>query len=79
MRFLALLRTLARAVSAKTHDFDRDGNESHTDYARMMKIVTASGFHGYVGIEYEGNKNSEPDGIRATKRLLERVAVELKG
>jgi hypothetical protein len=45
----------------------------------MMKIVLDAGYHGRVGIEYEGNKISEPDGIRATKRLLERVAVELKG
>ena len=43
----------------------------------MMKIVLAAGFHGYVGIEYEGSKLSEPEGIKATKRLLERVHAEL--
>src|SRR5204862_728893 len=47
------LMPLARAVSAKSHAFDRRGNETRTDYARMMKIVTAAGFHGYVGIEFE--------------------------
>ena len=44
----------------------------------MMKIVLDAGYHGRVGIEYEGKKLSEPDGIRATKRLLLRIADELK-
>jgi L-ribulose-5-phosphate 3-epimerase len=67
----------AKAVSAKTHDFDEAGNEIHTDYKRMMKIVLDAGYHSFLGIEYEGNKLSEPDGIRATKKLLERVQQEL--
>ena len=67
------LMPFAKAVSAKSHDFDRQGNETHTDYFRMMKIVVDAGYHGYVGIEYEGSRLSEPEGIRATKRLLERV------
>ncbi|HXG67152.1 MAG TPA: sugar phosphate isomerase/epimerase family protein [Blastocatellia bacterium] len=71
------LMPFAKAVSAKSHDFDENGNEIHTDYRRMMKIVLDAGYRGYVGIEYEGNKLSEPDGIRATKRLLERVRSEL--
>jgi sugar phosphate isomerase/epimerase len=48
-----------------------------TDYRRMMKIVLAAGYHGYCGIEFEGEKMSEPDGIRATKRLLEKVREEM--
>jgi hypothetical protein len=43
----------------------------------MMKIVLDAGYSGFVGIEYEGNKLSEPDGIRATKKLLERVREKL--
>jgi L-ribulose-5-phosphate 3-epimerase len=73
------LMPLARAVSAKTHAFDSHGNETKTDYTRMMKIVTASGFHGYVGIEYEGEGLPEREGIAATKRLLERVRNRLSG
>ena len=69
----------AKAVSAKSHDFDDEGNETHTDYRRMMKIVVAAGYHGYVGIEFEGGKLSEPEGIRATKKLLEKVRDELSG
>lgn len=72
------LMPFAKGVSAKSHDFDDDGNETHTDYFKMMKIVLDAGYSGYVGIEYEGSKISEPDGIRATKRLLECVREKLK-
>lgn len=71
------LMPFAKAVSAKSHDFDACGNEIHTDYRRMMKLVLAAGYHGYVGIEYEGNKVSEPEGIKLTKKLLETVRAEL--
>lgn len=67
----------AKAVSAKSTDFDAQGNEVHTDYRKMMQIVIDAGYHGYVGIEYEGGKLSEPEGIRATKKLLERIREEL--
>lgn len=63
----------AKAVSAKTHDFDEKGNETHTDYLRMMGIVRSFGYSGYVGIEYEGNKMAPDAGIVATKNLLEKV------
>ena len=71
------LMPYAKAVSAKTHDFDAAGNETHTDYMKMMKIVKDAGYKGYVGIEYEGSKMSEFDGIKATKALLEKVGHEL--
>ena len=66
------LMPFAKGVSAKSHDFDAAGNDTGIDYDRMMKIVKDSGFKGYIGIEYEGSKLSEVEGIRATKRLLER-------
>lgn len=71
------LMPFAKAVSAKSHDFDAEGNETHTDYRRMMKIVLDAGYHGYVGIEYEGSTASEPEGIKLTKALLEKVREEL--
>lgn len=71
------LMPYAKAVSAKSNDFDAHGNEVHTDYRKMMKIVLDAGYRGYVGIEYEGEKLSESDGIKATKKLLERVRSEL--
>jgi hypothetical protein len=61
----------AKGVSAKSYDFDDSGKETKLDFARIMKIVTDAGYHGFVGIEYEGGRLSEPEGIRATKKLLE--------
>ena len=70
------LMPYAKAVSAKSHDFDADGNETRTDYFKIMKIVLDHGYNSYVGIEYEGSKLPEFEGIKATKRLLQRVAAE---
>jgi L-ribulose-5-phosphate 3-epimerase len=72
------LMPFAKAVSAKSHDFDERGEETHTDYHKMMKIVLDAKYNGFVGIEYEGDRMSEPDGVRATKKLLERVHQELQ-
>jgi sugar phosphate isomerase/epimerase len=63
----------AKAVSAKSHDFETDGRERHTDYMRMLKIVLEAGYRGWIGVEYEGSSLSEEEGILATKRLLETV------
>ena len=71
------LMPYAKGVSAKTHDFDEQGNCVETDYARMLKIVKDAGYNRYIGIEYEGNKLSEDDGIRATLALLKRVSGQL--
>jgi len=67
----------AKGVSAKSYDFDENGNETTLDYNRLLSSVTKIGYKGYVGVEYEGKRLSEFDGIRATKALLERVRVEL--
>ncbi len=67
----------AKGASAKTYDFDSNGNCVETDYYKMLKIIKDSGFHGYIGIEYEGEKLSEEEGVRKTKALLEKVAASL--
>ncbi|GAB4028324.1 sugar phosphate isomerase/epimerase family protein [Spirosoma gilvum] len=77
----------AKGISAKTHKFDANGNETETDFRRMFKIIKDAGFKGYVGIEYEGGLMNmynptagylpTTDGIKATKLLLERVRTEL--
>ncbi|NKC01045.1 MAG: TIM barrel protein [Pseudomonadales bacterium] len=67
------LMPYAKAVSAKSYGFGSDGNDTATDYNRMMKIVLDAGYRGYVGIEYEGRELDEASGIRATKALLERI------
>jgi sugar phosphate isomerase/epimerase len=72
------LLPFAKGVSAKSHEFDADGNEVRTDYRRMLQLVVAAGYRGWVGIEYEGKALPEPEGILATKKLLERVRQELQ-
>ncbi len=67
----------AKGVSAKSHDFDEDGNETTMDYRRLLTIVKNAGYRGHIGIEYEGRRLEEPAGIRATQRLLERLRTDL--
>lgn len=62
----------ARALSAKCYEFRPDGSETTIDYARMIRIVCDAGYKGFVGIEYEGDKLPERDGIYAARVLLER-------
>lgn len=68
------LMPFAKGVSAKSNNFDAEGNCVETDYFKMLPIVQAAGYTGYIGIEYEGSELSENEGILATKKLLERVA-----
>ena len=63
----------AKGVSAKSHDFDENGNETHTDYTKMLKIVKEAGYRGHIGIEYEGAEDPENVGIMKNKALLEKV------
>jgi sugar phosphate isomerase/epimerase len=72
------LMPFAKAVSAKSHVFDESGNEREMDFLRLLRIVLESGYRGFVGIEYEGTELGEPEGIRATKALLERVRSALE-
>lgn len=67
------LMPFAKGVSAKAHDFDESGNEIHTDFGKMMEIIIASGYEGYLGVEYEGKTLGEVEGILKTKTLLEKV------
>jgi sugar phosphate isomerase/epimerase len=62
----------AKGVSAKTYDFDSNGEQTKMDYKRLIDIVKASGFKGYIGVEFEGNTQPEEEGIRKTKLLLEK-------
>ena len=71
------LMPFAKGVSAKSHNFDENGNETKSDFLKIMKIVKEAGFKGYVGIEYEGKELSEDEGIKATKALLEKVFKEI--
>ncbi|WP_316819338.1 sugar phosphate isomerase/epimerase family protein [Pedobacter nyackensis] len=68
----------AKGLSAKSHDFDEQGNEVGIDYDRMFKIAKAGNWSGIVGIEYEGSRLSEDEGIRKTKVLLEKILKNYK-
>ena len=71
------LMPFAKGVSAKSFDFDQDGNETMTDYRKMMSIVLSYGYRSWVGVEYEGKNLGEAEGIKLTKKLLETVRDEL--
>jgi sugar phosphate isomerase/epimerase len=71
------LMPYAKGVSAKSHEFDAAGNEVRTDYFKIVKIVLDAGYHGYIGIEWEGETPGEVEGVKLTKRLLERVRNKL--
>jgi sugar phosphate isomerase/epimerase len=77
-RGTAELMPFAKAVSAKSHDFGADGEETTKDYRRLLRIVTDAGYHSWVGIEYEGSRLPEPEGIAATLRLLRTIQAELQ-
>jgi sugar phosphate isomerase/epimerase len=76
------------AVSAKSWDWDTGAGKFYTedrrekiemtlDFERLMRIVVAAGYSGYVGIEYEGAKHAEIDGIKRTKQALDELAALL--
>ena len=66
----------AKGVSGKSYDFDAKGNETKIDFARMIKIIKASGYKGYIDVEYEGSRLNEDEGIKATKLLLDRLIAQ---
>jgi L-ribulose-5-phosphate 3-epimerase len=77
-RGVADLMPYAKAVSAKSYDFDARGEETTLEFRRFLRIVTGAGFHSWIGIEYEGNRLAEREGIARTKALLTRIAAELR-
>jgi L-ribulose-5-phosphate 3-epimerase len=78
-RYLGMeeLMPFAKGVSAKSHAFDAEGNETKSDYFRIMGIVADSGYKGYVGVEWEGGKPGTTEGIMLTKALIERAIAPL--
>jgi L-ribulose-5-phosphate 3-epimerase len=70
---LEKLMPYAVAVSAQSEDFDADGGDTRFDFGRMMEIVRASGYEGYIAVEFAGERLSDRDGVLALKALLERL------
>ena len=65
----------AKALSAKCERFDDNGNETTTDFERMLQIcVDKHGYDGYIGIEYNAmSRAPEIDSVRACRDLLLRL------
>ena len=59
-------------ISAKMHSFDESGNQPHFDYERLMKIIAAADYRGIISIEWEGSKLKPIQGVKASKKLLEK-------
>lgn len=74
-RYLGVKELLpyAKAVSAKSYNFNAKGEDTKIDYYRMLKIVKESDYDGYIGIEYEGVELGEHEGILTTRHLLEKA------
>jgi L-ribulose-5-phosphate 3-epimerase len=73
-----------KGMSAKAYDWDtgagkfytedrREGREMTLDFQRLIDIVVKAGYSGYIGIEYEGDKHSEMEGIARTKLALDEL------
>ncbi|MFX0555871.1 sugar phosphate isomerase/epimerase family protein [Maribacter sp. CXY002] len=71
------LMPYAKAVSAKSNNFDAQGNDTGIDYVKMLQMVKDAGYTGYIGVEYEGTELGEEAGIIATKELLLKAAKEV--
>ena len=74
--YLGVSEMLPKAfgLSAKSYEFDDNGDETILDYYKLLSIVKKGGYKGFIGVEYEGEILSEKDGIIATKKLLEKAA-----
>ncbi|MEJ2162889.1 MAG: sugar phosphate isomerase/epimerase [Robiginitalea sp.] len=71
------LMPYAKAVSAKSNNFDVSGNETGINYLKMLEIVKDAGYNGFIGVEYEGSELGEEAGIIATRDLLLKVAKQI--
>jgi L-ribulose-5-phosphate 3-epimerase len=70
---VAKLMPYAKGVSFKCYDFGPDGKEKTFDMDRMMKVVLDSGYRNWIGIEYEGDRLTEFEGVQAGKRYLDKL------
>ena len=70
-------------IRDRSISFKKNGEEENTDFGRMIDIIKSFSFKGYMSIEYEGalmvmfGRNSSDylsshEGIKATKRLIEK-------
>ena len=58
-------------ISVKAFEFDDNGKETKTDFARMAQIIKQSDYNGKFGIEFEGHTMNIDSGIIMTRNLIE--------
>ena len=76
------LLPFAKGISAKSHEFNSMGEETSTDFSRMIDIILSSSYEGFITIEYEGammkmfggkgNYLNPHQGVEATKSLIKK-------
>ena len=71
-RGMQKLLPFAKGVSVKDRVWDDKGKQSALDYDRMFKLVHASGFRGYCGIEFGGYAN-----LMASRKKLQTAISKL--
>ena len=71
-RGMQKLLPFAKGVSVKDRVWDDKGKQSALDYDRMLKLVHASGFRGYCGIEFGGYAN-----LTASRKKLQTAISKL--
>ena len=62
----------AGGISVKAFDFTSDGEEAGMDFGYLFDAIHASGYRGYLGIEYEGDALPPREGIVKTRALAQR-------
>ena len=62
----------AGGVSVKAFAFTEDGEEETLNFAYLFDAIRASGYDGYLGIEYEGDGLPAREGVIRTRALAER-------
>ena len=63
----------APAVCAKALKFDDKGNETRTDYYRMLKLIYESDYSGVITIEFEGHDVDPIEGSLKTRALIQKA------
>ena len=64
------LMRYAKGVSAKTHGFDKNGDDVDIDYKKMLEIVKKSEYQGFIGVEAQAFTMDPIEAIIASKKLL---------
>ena len=62
----------AKGISAKSHEFNSQGEEKSTDYSKMMDIISSSSYQGFITIEYEYQGDEEeynPSWAESSRRV----------